>query len=129
VSSRISLALRGRHAASGARSEAWEAVINQLREVEQIFSTYRDDLIINRLDQGELTIEAGPPEVRTGRPPGGVASVTVIAASLTWADSYATAAYVHGADAARWLQSRPIRSGLIVWADGTTTRLPTDLNQ
>jgi thiamine biosynthesis lipoprotein len=50
----------------------------------------------------------------------------VIAASLTWADIDATAAYVHGHDAARWLQTRPIRSALVAWADGTTTRLPKD---
>jgi thiamine biosynthesis lipoprotein len=60
---------------------------------------------------------------RTGRAPEGVASVTVVADSLTWADIDATAAYVHGPDAARWLQSRPIRSALVVWADGTTTRV------
>jgi thiamine biosynthesis lipoprotein len=58
---------------------------------------------------------------RTAQPPTGVASVTVIDTSLTWADIDATAAYVHGRDAAQWLQSRPIRSGLVVWADGTTT--------
>ena len=56
-----------------------------------------------------------------------VASVSVIEASLTGADIDATAAYVHGRDAVRWLQDRPIRSALIVWADGTTTRLPADL--
>jgi FAD:protein FMN transferase len=238
----ISLALRGRHAASAAASEAWDAVINQLREVDLIFSTYRDDSIISRLDRGELMIEECPAEVaeilelgreaeqlsegafsinlptgdgrrrldpsgvvkgwavqrasqfltalddtdfclsaggdmlchtadpvrpawrigiehphdprtliaivpvrsgavatsgtahrgahlvdpRTGRPPNGIASVTVTEASLTWADIDATAAYVHGHDAARWLQSRPIRSALIVWSDATTTRLPTD---
>jgi thiamine biosynthesis lipoprotein len=59
----------------------------------------------------------------TGRPPTGIASVTVIETSLTWADIDATAAYVHGHDAARWLQSRPIHSALVVWADGTTTRI------
>ena len=32
-----------------------------------------------------------------------------------------SAAYAHGADAARWLESRPGRSGLVVWTDGTTT--------
>jgi thiamine biosynthesis lipoprotein len=47
---------------------------------------------------------------------------------LTWADIDATAAYVHGQDAVEWLQARPIRSALLVWADGTTTRLPADLN-
>jgi thiamine biosynthesis lipoprotein len=60
-------------------------------------------------------------DARTGRPPTGVASVTVVAGSLTWADIDATAAFVQGPDAARWLETRPGRSGLVVWADGTTT--------
>ncbi len=60
-------------------------------------------------------------DARTGRPPAGVASVTVIGRSLTWADLDATAAYARGRDAARWLGTRPGRSGLVVWADGTTT--------
>ena len=59
----ISLALRGRHASSLAGREAWQTVINQLREVDLIFSTYREDSIINRLDRGELMIEECPPEV------------------------------------------------------------------
>jgi thiamine biosynthesis lipoprotein len=238
----ISLALRGRHASSLAAEQCWHAVINRLREVDLIFSTYREDSIINRLDRGELRIEECPSEVaevlalgeeaeqlsegtfsinlpravgrcrldpsgvvkgwavqqvsqflialddtdfclsaggdmvchiasderpawrigiehpydprtliavvpvrsgavatsgtahrgghltdpRTGQPPSGIASVTVIEPSLTWADIDATAAYVHGLDAARWLQSRPIYSALIVWADGAATRLPTD---
>ena len=60
-------------------------------------------------------------DARTGRPPEGVASVTVVAGSLTWADIDATAAYAQGVEAARWLETRPGRSGLVVWADGTTT--------
>jgi thiamine biosynthesis lipoprotein len=60
-------------------------------------------------------------DARTGRPPSGVASVTVVAGSLTWADIDATAAYAHGRAAARWLETRPGRSGLVVWEDGTTT--------
>jgi thiamine biosynthesis lipoprotein len=236
----ISLAVRGRHAWSLTGDKAWQEVINQLREVDQIFSTYRDDSIINRLDRGELLIDECPPEVievlklgrqaerqsdgafsinlplpdgrrrldpsgvvkgwavqraagfldaldetdyclsaggdlvchtadpvrpgwrigienphdtmsliavvpirsgavatsgtahrghhlvdpRTGQHPNGVASATVIADSLSWADMDATAAYVQGRHAIRWLETRPIRSALIVWADGTTTRLP-----
>jgi thiamine biosynthesis lipoprotein len=58
---------------------------------------------------------------RTGRPPAAVASVTVVAASLTCADIDATAAYALGPDAARWLETLPGRSGLVIWADGTTT--------
>jgi thiamine biosynthesis lipoprotein len=58
---------------------------------------------------------------RTARPPTGVASVTVVTASLTWADIDATAAYAHGQHAAEWLRTRPGRTGLVVWADGSTT--------
>jgi thiamine biosynthesis lipoprotein len=60
-------------------------------------------------------------DARTGRPPEGVASVTVIAGSLTTADIDATSAYVQGQSAAAWLAGRPGRTGLVVWADGSTT--------
>ncbi len=235
----VSVALRGRHAATSAGVDAWAAVITQLREVDRIFSTYREDSFIRRLDRGEVSVDSCPPEVaevlalgseaerqsrgafsivlpsgdgrrrldpsgvvkgwavqrasrwlaaledtdfclsaggdmlchisggdradwrigiehphdpkrliavvpvrsgavatsgtahrgthlvdpRTGQPPTGVASVTAIADSLTWADIDATAAFAHGSGAARWLHSRPIRSALVVWADGTTTRI------
>jgi thiamine biosynthesis lipoprotein len=58
---------------------------------------------------------------RTGRPPVGVASVTVVTGSLTWADIDATAAYAHGPEAAAWLSGRAGRTGLVVWADGSTS--------
>jgi FAD:protein FMN transferase len=57
-------------------------------------------------------------DARTGRPPTGVGSVTVIGPSLTWADIDATAAYARGLEAAAWLRTRRDRSGLVVWADG-----------
>jgi thiamine biosynthesis lipoprotein len=60
-------------------------------------------------------------DARTGRVPEGIASLTVVAASLTVADIDATAAYAQGPDAARWLGTRPGRTGLVVWADGSTT--------
>ncbi|WP_296373601.1 FAD:protein FMN transferase [Pseudonocardia sp.] len=60
-------------------------------------------------------------DARTGRPPTAVASVTVVAGRLTWADIDATAAYAQGADAAAWLGHRVGRTGLVVWADGSTT--------
>jgi thiamine biosynthesis lipoprotein len=241
----VSVALRGRQAATSAGVTAWAAVITQLRQVDRIFSTYRDDSFIRRLDRGEISLDSCPPEVaevlaiggeaeqqsggafsivlpsgdrrrrldpsgvvkgwavqrasrflvaldntdfclsaggdmvchtssgdradwrigiehphdpkrliavvpirsgavatsgtahrgthlvdpRTDQPPVGVASVTVIADALTWADIDATAAYAHGAGAARWLQRRPIRSALVVWADGTTTRIIGNLDQ
>ena len=60
-------------------------------------------------------------DARTGRPPSGIASVTVVADSLTAADIDATAAYAQGVDAAEWLGTRHRRTGLVVWSDGSTT--------
>lgn len=60
-------------------------------------------------------------DARTGCPPAGVASVTVVATTLTWADIDATAAYAHGPEAATWLGHRVGRTGLVVGADGTVT--------
>jgi thiamine biosynthesis lipoprotein len=233
----VSLALRGRHADTDAGQQAWQAVIDQLRRVDLMFSTYRTDSAISRLNRGELRVEQCPAEVlevlelgrdaeqqsggafsvhlpaadgsrqldpsgvvkgwavqraatalaalddtdfclsaggdmvchvadaerpdwrigiehphhpgdliaivpirsgavatsgtshrgqhlvdaRTGRPAKGVASVTVIGATLTWVDIDATAAYAHGPDAAKWLRGRPGRTGLVVWPDGGTT--------
>jgi thiamine biosynthesis lipoprotein len=232
----VSLALRGRHVDDGAARDAWHQVMEQLREVDRIFSTYKDDSFVCRLDRGEVEVADGPPEVaevlalgeraeqdsggafsvwlpgpdgrrhldpsgvvkgwaveraadallaldatdhclsaggdltcrtldpdadpwrigiedprdprrvvavvpvrdgavatsgtahrgqhlvdaRTGEPPQGVASVTVVARSLTWADIDATAAYALGPQAVAWLRSRPGRHGLVVRTDGTT---------
>ncbi len=57
-------------------------------------------------------------DARTDRAPRGVASVTVVADDLTWADIDATSAYAQGADALRWMWTRPGRSGIVVWDDG-----------
>ncbi|MBK6763343.1 MAG: FAD:protein FMN transferase [Micrococcales bacterium] len=64
--------------------------------------------------RGEHVVDA-----RDGSLPQGVASVTVVGPSLTWADIDATAAYALGQRAAAWLTTRPRRTGLVVWADGT----------
>jgi thiamine biosynthesis lipoprotein len=233
----ISLALRGRHADTVRGRDAWGAVMVELAAVDQVFSTYRSDSIISRLNRGEVDLADSPPEVaevldlgrqaaeasagafsivlptdptdpgggrrldpsgvvkgwaadrasahlaalddtdfclsaggdivcraaldhepwrigiedphdprrviavvplhagavatsgaahrgthlvdaRTGRAPEGVASVTVIGPSLTWADIDATAAYAQGAEAVAWLRHRPIHSALVVTSDG-----------
>lgn len=64
-------------------------------------------------------------DARTGATPDAVASVTVIAATVTDADIDATAAYAHGPRAAAWLEGRPGRSGLVVWQDGGTSIIGT----
>jgi thiamine biosynthesis lipoprotein len=60
-------------------------------------------------------------DARTGTVPERVASVTVLAASLTEADVDATAAYALGRKAAAWLATRPKRRGLVVWSDRSIT--------
>ena len=65
-------------------------------------------------------------DARTGRPPLGVASVTVIGLSLTAVDVDATAAYALGPDAARWLAGRGHQAALVVHDNGTTTSIGHD---
>lgn len=241
----ISLALRGENADTDAGHHAWAAVMAELAEVDRVFSTYRLDSVVSRLDRGELEpahcsvevtevlqlgrraaeesggafsihlparpddpagrrrldpsgvvkgwaadrasahlaaladtdfcLSAGgdivccaSPErepwrvgvedprdasriiaviplrsgavatsgtthrgahlvdARTGCAPTGVASVTVVGPSLTWADIDATAAYALGEDAAAWLRTRPIHSALVVRPDGTTETVVPD---
>ena len=233
----ISLALRGRHADDVLARAAWTETMSVLRTADRVFSPYRPDSVVSRLDRGDVALADCPPEVaevlalgraaerdsggafsvhrrgddgrirldpsgvvkgwaaeraaaplramtgtdfclsaggdlvcrtldadgrpwrigiedprdprrviavvplhtgavatsgsahrgqhvvdaRTGRPPSGVASVTVVADSLVDADIDATAAYAQGPDAAVWLGGRPGRTGLVVWADGSTT--------
>ena len=62
---------------------------------------------------------------RTGGTPGAVASVTVLADDLTWADIDATAAYAMDADALAWLRGRPDRRGIVVWRDGASDLFDT----
>lgn len=55
-----------------------------------------------------------------GAPPEGIAAVSVLAPTLTWADMDATAAFALGQRAPQWLRSRHGRKALVVWADGTS---------
>jgi FAD:protein FMN transferase len=57
-------------------------------------------------------------DARTGAAPAAVASVTVLADDLTWADLDATAAYALGPGALTWLRGRTGRRGLVIWDDG-----------
>jgi thiamine biosynthesis lipoprotein len=232
----VSLALRGRHVDDDDAHDAWQRCLRVLRRLDALFSTYRDDSYISRLNRGEVVLEDAPAEVRevldlaerarqqsggafdvrrvtgdgttafdtdgvvkgwavqrasaafrdltdtdfclsaggdmvchvaddtrpawrigiedphdpsvlvatvevrrgavatsghahrghhvvdarTGEAPAVVASVTVLADDLTWADLDATAAYALGPDALTWLRGRPGRRGLVVWDDGHT---------
>ena len=59
----ISLALRGRHTADAEATDAWAEAVATLRDVDRVFSTYRADSHVSRLDRGELSLVACPPEV------------------------------------------------------------------
>ena len=61
----------------------------------------------------------------TGAPPTGLLSATIISASLTWADVYATAAFVRGPRAAAWIATLPDHAAVLVHADGTVQTLST----
>ena len=54
----------------------------------------------------------------TGRAAAGLLSATVIGPSLTWADVYATAAFVLGRDAATWLTTVADHAAVLVDLDG-----------
>ena len=56
-------------------------------------------------------------DARTGLAPTGIASVTVVHASLPVPDLDATCAYLQGPDAAAWLWALG-RTGVVVGADG-----------
>ena len=59
----ISLALRGRHTDDERAKQAWAEALEILRTADRVFSTYRADSYISRLDRGELGIADCPPEV------------------------------------------------------------------
>lgn len=81
-----------------------------------------------RLEDGAVAT-SGPAErgahiidPRTGRPASGVASATAVADSLAVADVWATAGVAAGPGALPLLLAAPLRSGLLVGADGTVHR-------
>ena len=59
----VSLALRGRHTDDDAAREAWTAAMDVLREADRVFSTYRADSVLSRLDRGEIALADCPAEV------------------------------------------------------------------
>jgi thiamine biosynthesis lipoprotein len=105
-------------------SPGWSIGIEDPREPSQVLARLQitDGAVATSgtAHRGEHLVDA-----RTGRAPTGVASVTVVTGSLTWADIDATAAYTHGPAAAEWLATRVDRTALVVWSDGTTTAVRT----
>ena len=111
------------HVADDARP-AWRVGIEDPRDPQQLLATVevRRGAVATSgtAHRGEHITDA-----RTGDLPGAVASVTVLADDLTWADIDATAAYAMGDDALTWLRGRPGRRGVVVWRDGRSARSST----
>jgi len=59
----------------------------------------------------------------TGRASDGLASATIIGPGLTWADVYATAAFVKGAKALAWIATLVDHAGVLVARDGTVSTI------
>lgn len=59
----VSLALRGRHAGDLESESAWAEAMATLRDVDRVFSPYRQDSFVSRLDRGILDVVDCPPEV------------------------------------------------------------------
>lgn len=59
----ISLAVRGRHAATPAGEAAWAEVVAELRLVDRVFSLWRHDSFASRLRRGEIALDDCPPEM------------------------------------------------------------------
>jgi thiamine biosynthesis lipoprotein len=104
------------HVADDSRP-AWRVGIEDPRDPQQLLATVevRRGAVATSgaAHRGEHISDA-----RTGGAPDAVASVTVLADDLTWADIDATAAYAMGGEALTWLRGRSGRRGIVVWRDG-----------
>jgi thiamine biosynthesis lipoprotein len=59
----ISLALRSLHPQDDVAEAAWQDCLNVLHEADRMFSTYRSDSVVSRLQRGELQLADCPAEV------------------------------------------------------------------
>jgi thiamine biosynthesis lipoprotein len=61
---------------------------------------------------------------RTGRPPAGVLSVTIVGPELGTADAYATAAFAMGEDGPEWTARLPGHHAMTILADDRVLSTP-----
>jgi thiamine biosynthesis lipoprotein len=59
----ISVALRGRHTDDDRAARAWARAITVLTAADRMFSTYRADSVVSRLNRGDLDLPECPAEV------------------------------------------------------------------
>ena len=81
---------------------AWQVGIRHPREVDRVAAVLR---VLNLAVATSATYERGAHirDPRTSRASGLLQSLTVVGPSLTWADAYATAAFVLGIDGLPWV--------------------------
>jgi thiamine biosynthesis lipoprotein len=60
----VTLALRGRHTSDATAEAAWTAIVDSLQEADRVFSTYRDDSEISRINRAELELDDACDAVR-----------------------------------------------------------------
>jgi FAD:protein FMN transferase len=60
----ISLALRGLHVDDNRAETAWEDALAVLHEADRVFSTYRQDSVVSRLQRGEVDLDDCSADVR-----------------------------------------------------------------
>ncbi len=104
--------VRGRAAAG----ESWRVGIRHPESADQVAAVFQ-------MEGGAVATsgayERGPhlTDPRTGRPPRDLLSMTVMGPSLTYADAFATAAYVMGESGVEWVAGLPDYEALAVTAD------------
>ena len=101
--------------------EPWRVGIADPRDASRVLSvvTGRDCAVATSgtSERGQHIIDPF-----TGRAAAALASASVVGPSLTYADAYATAAFVMGLDALAWIEAVEGHSALLVTADGKVHR-------
>jgi thiamine biosynthesis lipoprotein len=105
------------------RGGPWRIGIRHPVELDQIAAVLAgDDLAV--ATSGEYEQGAHIVDPRTGRPPTGLLSVTVVGPDLALADAYATAAFAMGADGPAWTATLRGYDALTILADGRVLSTP-----
>jgi FAD:protein FMN transferase len=99
-----------------ARGGPWRIGIRHPEDLEQLAAVLEvEDLAV--ATSGEYEQGAHIIDPRTGRPPAGLLSVTVVGPDLALADAYATAAFAMGADGPEWTATLDGYDALCVTSD------------
>ena len=106
-----------------ARGGPWRIGIRHPEELEQLAAVLEvEDLAV--ATSGEYEQGAHIVDPRTGRPPTGLLSVTVVGPDLALADAYATAAFAMGADGPEWTATLDGYDALCVTSDHQVLETP-----